>query len=872
MRPESCTIDELISLFKGAGIRNVTSEIIERHIEEGAPVHEDGTLDLFDYAAWLVGTPSDDTRIRVPPTEIFDIEEVNPTRLAGWLSMYNHMNYDVSRNKIGAMFQEFNSRLKSRKNEKSIDFVKFVAFCATRRKSGGFKPKTLTAAGYDAHRAEMARRSAAQSAEGRDIGEIPKPAHPEQIEACREDFKLFCETYFPEIFQLAWSDDHLRVIAKIEQSVLRGGLFAMAMSRGCGKSSLCETACIWAMLYGHRKFICLIGATETAADEMLASIKVELETNELLQEDFPSACYPVACLEGIAARCNGQTCNGERTRIKWTNNELVLPTIKGSVSSGIVIRVTGILGRIRGMKFKRPDGRSVRPDLVIIDDPQTRESASSIEQNRKRLQTLNGDILGLAGPSKKISGIMPCTVIRSGDMADTILDATKNPEWNGEKAKMLYVMPKNMKLWEEYNAIREESLRNDGNFERATQFYIENREAMDEGAVVGWKERFNHDEVSALQNAMNLLFRDEVSFAAEYQNEPLSENIGDETVLSADFIAGKLNGIRYLTIPLDATCLAMFVDVQKPALFYVVMAFSDTFSGYVIDYGTYPEQQSRRYTLASLRTKLSDVFPNAGLEGQLYSALNHLLDEQLEKVYLREDGTPMKLNFSMIDANWGESTNIVYQVCRLDKWQGRVMPSHGHFVGASSKPMSEYKKKAGEKLGLEWYIPNANGRAIRHVVWNTNYWKSFVMARLAVAMGDNGCFSLYGNSPMTHEMYSEHMTAEYSVRVQGRGRIVDEWRIRPEHNDNHFFDCTVGCAVCASIIGCALPEQNKLVEAAKQQKFSFTTDANGRIERKVQEVQLPVETAHEPPLAQKPQAISLKQLYAKKHGRPYKPH
>ena len=162
----------------------------------------------------------------------------------------------------------------------------------------------------------MARRSAAQSAEGRDIGEIPKPAHPEQIEACREDFKLFCETYFPELFSLGWSDDHLRVIEKIEQSVLRGGLFALALPRGSGKTSLCETACIWAMLYGHRKFICLIGATETAADEMLASIKVELETNELLQEDFPSACYPVACLEGIAARCNGQTCNGERTRIK----------------------------------------------------------------------------------------------------------------------------------------------------------------------------------------------------------------------------------------------------------------------------------------------------------------------------------------------------------------------------------------------------------------------------------------------------------------------------------------------------------------------------------------------------------------------------
>jgi hypothetical protein len=114
-------------------------------------------------------------------------------------------------------------------------------------------------------------------------------------------------------------------------------------------------------------------------------------------------------------------------------------------------------------------------------------------------------------------------------------------------------------------------------------------------------------------------------------------------------------------------------------------------------------------------------------------------------------------------------------------------------------------------------------------------------------------------------MYSEHMTAEYSVRVQGRGRIVDEWRIRPEHNDNHFFDCTVGCAVCASIIGCSLPEQNKLVEEAKKQKYTFTTDANGKVERKVQEIPLPVETAHEPPLQQK-QRVSISALYAKKHG------
>ena len=34
--------------------------------------------------------------------------------------------------------------------------------------------------------------------------------------------------------------------------MLDGGLFAMAMPRGSGKTTLCGCACIWAVLYGHR--------------------------------------------------------------------------------------------------------------------------------------------------------------------------------------------------------------------------------------------------------------------------------------------------------------------------------------------------------------------------------------------------------------------------------------------------------------------------------------------------------------------------------------------------------------------------------------------------------------------------------------------
>ncbi|MFV0442871.1 MAG: terminase gpA endonuclease subunit [Planctomycetaceae bacterium] len=59
-------------------------------------------------------------------------------------------------------------------------------------------------------------------------------------------------------------------------------------------------------------------------------------------------------------------------------------------------------------------------------------------------------------------------------------------------------------------------------------------------------------------------------------------------------------------------------------------------------------------------------------------------------------------------------------------------------------------------------------------------------------------------SAHTHRLFAEHLTAEYRVRTEGRGRTVDEWKLRPERADNHWLDCLVGCAVAASIQGVQL--------------------------------------------------------------------
>lgn len=672
---------------------------------------------------------------------------------------------------------------------------------------------------YEAVRKRAAEVSRLRSLAGRDIGELPAVKDPARKAKCERDFRLFCETYLPETFNLAWSPDHLRIIAKMQRVVLDGGLFAMATPRGSGKTSLCEAAALWAAVYGHRSFVAIISAEGGASVETMDSLKMELETNDLLLDDFPEVAFPVRAIDGIAQRANGQLYNGEHTHMDWKEKTVVLPTIPGSRASGAIIRVAGITGRIRGMKHKRRDGGAARPDLVILDDPQTDESARSESQCRYRLGIVTGAVLGLAGPGKKIAGFMPCTVVAPADMADQVLDRDAHPEWQGERTKMVYAFPKNTKLWAQYGRIRAEDLKAEKGLARATAFYAKHRKSMDAGAKVAWPARFNHDEISALQNAMNLKLRDEVAFFAEYQNEPMSL-LGEETALKPDAIAAKVNGLARALVPIGCDRATAFIDVQEKLLYWLVAAWGEEFTGAVIDYGAFPDQGRAYFTLRDARRSLAHHAPRTGLEGRIYAGLEAVAARLLGGEWRRDDGAMMRVERCLIDANWGASTEVVYQFCRQSAHAAVLMPSHGRGVGAANKPFSEYRRVRGERIGHNWRIPSVRGRrAVRHVIYDANYWKSFIHARLAVAMGDSGCLSIFGRKPLAHRLLADHLTAEYCVRTTARGRTVDEWKIKPSRPDNHWLDCLAGAAVAASIAGVTM--RTHTAPTRKRRRVSF---------------------------------------------------
>lgn len=666
-----------------------------------------------------------------------------------------------------------------------------------------------SASRYEAQKARALTREQAASEAVRDIAaSFPEVVDPKRREACRLNLRLFCETYFKEQFYLEWSPDQLEVIAAVEAAVLKGELFAFAMPRGSGKSAIIRVAALWAILYGHRQYVVIVAATEPHAVRNLSSIKNRCETNKLLLADFPEAIYPVRKLGRIANRARGQMFNGRPTEIKWSDDEIQFAHIPGAKSSCGNITARGITGAIRGMSIARSDdGREVRPDLVLVDDPQTKQSSKSPTQVNELEEIFKGDILGLAGPDVNISGLVAVTVIHEGDLSDRLLNRKLNPACQGRRMKMVYEWPTEVDLWTRYAELRKEGMEYGTGVGPANDLFKANFDRMVAGSRCGWPARMRPGEIHAIQTAWNLrIDRGESVFAAEYQNEPLAASQETTELLTAIEIASKTNGKPRGAIPLACQYLTMFTDCQGEALYWMVCAWEENFTGYVIDYGCFPDQRRHYFTLREITKKLSDVTKAKSPEGRLREGLAMLHEQTMkERAWKREDGSEMRIERAIVDA--GYLPDAVFEFCHEMKHLGGVMPSRGYGVKASQTPFNQYAKKPGDLQGHYWRVPTtAKKRIIRNVEMDVNYWKSFVHARLAVPYGDPGSLTLFGQKPEAHRMLADHLTAEKRTPRTEKGRTVDEWSERPGKPDNHWLDCLVGCAVGASMLGAKLPD------------------------------------------------------------------
>jgi hypothetical protein len=373
---------------------------------------------------------------------------------------------------------------------------------------------------------------------------------------CLNDFKLFCREYLAGMFPLPDSDDQIESKNRIEHAVLSGGRQAEAAPRGDGKTQRAKAGTIFATLNGHRRYMVPMAATGQKAKQLLAEIVQELADNDKLAEDYPEICQPLREAFGKPQRAKHITVNGSPCRLECSTARVVFPTTglctdAPKSNDGTVIEAAGILAAIRGMRFTTATGETIRPDMVLIDDCQTKKSAKSPVQVEKILQTIRGDVMKLAGPDKEIAALAMVTVIERNDAADQLLDHKKSPEWRGVRKKMVYGWPKRTDLWKEYASIRRGGVLEGDGGRAGNEYYQARRVEMDAGGLCGWAHRFRRDsgEVSALQCAYNILIDDgEEAFQAECQNEPIERSF---TIieLKPEIVMKRTNGLPAGQVP-----------------------------------------------------------------------------------------------------------------------------------------------------------------------------------------------------------------------------------------------------------------------------------------------------------------------------------
>ena len=202
----------------------------------------------------------------------------------------------------------------------------------------------------------------------------------------------------------------------------------------------------------------------------------------------------------------------------------------------------------------------------------------------------------------------------------------------------------------------------------------------------------------------------------------------------------------------------MFIDVQANLLFFVVAAWEDDFTGYVVDYGAYPDQKRPYFTLRDARHTLAVATKASGLEGSIYAGLETLTGDYLGREWRRDDGAMLRIERCLIDANWGSSTDVVYQFCRQSaarrrrhaqprSVRRRVQPA---VLGVQAQARRPRRAQLADAQRA-WQASRA-ARGLRHQLLEV------VRPRPAgVAMGDRGCLSLFGDSPDQHRLFAEHL-------------------------------------------------------------------------------------------------------------------
>lgn len=593
-----------------------------------------------------------------------------------------------------------------------------------------------------------------------------------------------------------------------------GGKKAVAAPRGRGKSTIVKGMLIYATAAQLVRFIVPICATTNLAGRIYRDYRNEWGNNDLLFQDFPEICAPVRHLEGAPQRAARQHVDGHLTHINWSSTDFLrLPRVPGNANEflrslgrewspfgGVKMAFAGLDAAFRGMNIDDD-----RPDCLIIDDPETRESAKSFQQIEDRIEIIEKDIEGLEGQDKPLAMVMVTTLQNTYCLSAQFTDPEQKPAWEGERYGWIQNWPARGDLWDEYIAIRRRSQQaGDRHGMEAVEFYLANREQMDLGVVMladNFKEIVlpdgRHAVHSAIQEAYNKISDTNLSaFKAEYQNDPDKEEQAETSALTPGRVAGQLSRIERGVLPEERVFSFIGVDIGKYKSHWVKIAVTREMVGWVVDYGVIETHGLSKYSTGE------------AIELAILDSLKQFADSEPF-----HDVQPLLV---LIDS--GDYSESIYEFC--------------HQMGAPFFPSKGWSRdRFHQKKQTDDYEPFLEAYAHRTMdskrreMWlynvQTEFWKKWGQERFLVNAfmdqtrlpGSMAIFDPPHGDQKYHLQFARHMVSESEQLVPVDGKVNKRVWVVHDKNNNHWLDAYALACAATGCTGLRLinsePEQPK---------------------------------------------------------------
>jgi len=630
-------------------------------------------------------------------------------------------------------------------------------------------------------------------------------------DALEESLKGWMLHHGGDAFCDPFSPDHEKVLAKIERAINKGGLFALAMPRGHGKSTILKWATLYCILTGRRRYVVIIAATAEMAQAVVDFVRQQIQESDTLHAHYPHVTTYARATDGKAIKARYQLrADGKTSGIHWSKTTLVLPEVldlsgEPYVSNGAILEGHGLTGAIRGKWRDTKTGKVLRPDFALLDDPSTRESAESESQNNMRERIIMGDVLGLAGPREKIAAVMPCTIVQPGDLAARFLDHEKHPEWSGETCRLVEKWPDEQDgLWAEYAHLYEDGIAQGRGTKEAFAFYKKNRAAMDKGAQASWEHRIRKGETSAIHTAENLLIETKDQFWAEYQNEPKKHGVTLYT-LTPKIVQSRTTDRPGGVVPDWAQVVIAATDINPSyALTTVVVAFGANQTAAVCWYGLHKMHVPKESTEIERRRI---IYEELAKHGRALATLPCRPQSARGPSWIIDGGGGGNPKGMVQDFAF-HSTQIcgLQAICYFGRgWSNWHRGSHG---GAGRRV----------RVGEEYYHA-MESRAKQWLVCNTDYWREIMQRGWTGEPGAPGSCSLpKGNHA---EFASQICRFQLSEKQDVGDKVVWLWNVVTSQ-PHDYSDAMHMAYIAASVSGIGTGGQVAKPTASKRPRTGVT--------------------------------------------------